>query len=131
MVASYAGMGLERTALVVEAAAESDPALMAVLAHWGFTVVHAAGSRDALARMSTMMPALLVVPDGGSTRTGSYMATLASRGLEAVRRSERPQDAILQRPIDPAELEGLLETMFGPASLPVSLPPERAVSAAA
>src|SRR5690606_225683 len=131
MVASYAAIGMERTALVVEAAAESDPALMAVLAHWGFTVVHTEGSRDALAQMAAQSPALLVVPDGGSITTGRCVATVARRGSETGRRRARPPDVVLQRPVDPAELEGLLETMFGPATRAVPLPKDRSTTAAA
>ena len=131
MRGSYVAMDLERTVVVVESVAESDPALMAVLAHWGCTVVHAAGDRAALGQMATVMPALLVVPDGTSTLTGSYIATVSGRGRETVRRNERPQDTILQRPVDPADLEDLLESVFGPAGLPVSLLRERAVTVAA
>lgn len=131
MVASYAGIGLDRTVVVVEAVAESDPALMAALAYWGCKVVHASDTREVLGHMAKMMPALLVVPDGGSTRTGSYMATVAGRGRDTVRRSERPQDTILQRPVDPTDLEDLLNAVFGPAGLPLSSLRESVASAAA
>src|SRR3954451_13321930 len=101
MANSLAAMGLERTVLMVETAEESDRALTAVLTHWGCTITHVPGVREALAQLALGTPALLLVPDGGSLISGSYVATVASRKVEVLRGSERPQDVVLQRPVDP------------------------------
>lgn len=130
MVSSVTVTGQERTVLVVEAETESDPALAAALAYWGCTVVHVAGSREALAHLAAQMPALLFIPDGGSTVSGSYIATVAGRKVETLHGQARPRDVVLQRPIDPVELEELLGTVFGPPA-PSHLPHGRAGAAAA
>ena len=129
MANSLAAMGLERTVLMVEAAEESDRALTAALAHWGCTVTHVSGTREALSQLALGVPALLLVPDGGSLISGSYVATVASRRVETLRGSERPQDVVLQRPVDPADAEHLLETLFG-SPMPIS-PHTRGISVAA
>jgi hypothetical protein len=75
--------------------------------------------------MAVRPPALVLIPDGGSPASGSYVATVAGRGVEAPRWEERPRDVVLQRPIDPAHMEDLLGTVFGPPA-PHPLPHGRA-----
>ncbi|MCX6020177.1 MAG: hypothetical protein NTZ05_00300 [Chloroflexi bacterium] len=115
MRTGFAALGLQRSVLVVETEDQRDPALAGALAHWGCSVTSVTDSMQALRRLAHQPPTLLVAPDGGSAVSGTYLVTVTARGLDVVWDAERPRDAVLQRPVDPTEVELLLVALFGDA----------------